>query len=599
MKNYFKKILGKYFKSFAYFYRRLRYRVFVRVALSISVGVLDGLGLAMFLPLLHLTLDPSSTGSEGLGKLDFLVNGIEGMGLNINLFSVLMIMSFFFILKGLAQYINNMYDVNLRQYYIKTIRIDLSNLLSKMTYKAFVNTDAGRIQNTMSGEVLRISKAYQSYFGTYQQTVLVLVYILFAFYIDARFALLICIGGGLTNFIYKGIYKSTKISSKLLTRNTHKYQGLILQFVSNFKYLKATRYIREYNRKLKSSIQEIEDNNKRIGHLNSIIIAIREPILILVVSTVILIHVMVLNGSVATILISLLFFYRALAALILLQTFYNDFLAVSGSLESITKFEDELKNSQELKGTQKITDTFSSIELKNIGLEYSGDWVLKDISLKVEAPQTIAFVGGSGSGKTTLLNVITGLIPVSRGEIYINGISGEKLNMETYQRRIGYITQEPVIFTDSIFNNITFWAEPTAENYERYFRAVKKASILEFISNLPKKENTLLGNSGINLSGGQRQRISIARELFKDIDILILDEATSSLDSETEETIQKEIKNLQGQYTILMVAHRLSTIKHADKIIVMSKGAIIDEGDYESLVLKSAKFQKMVHLQEI
>lgn len=358
MKNYFKKILGKYFKSFAYFYQRLRYRVFVRIALSISVGVLDGLGLAMFLPLLHLTLDASSTGSEGLGKLDFLVKVIEGMGFSINLLSVLMIMSSFFILKGLAQYINNMYDVNLRQYYIKTIRIQLSTLLSKMTYKAFVNTDAGRIQNTMSGEVIRISKAYQSYFGTYQQTVLVLIYILFAFYIDARFALLICIGGGLTNFIYQGIYKSTKISSIQLTRDTHKYQGLILQFVSNFKYLKATRYVREYNRKLKSSIQEIEENNKRIGHLNSIIMSIREPILILVVSAVILIHVMLLSGSLATILISLLFFYRALAALILLQTFYNDFLAVSGSLESITKFEDDLKNSQELMGIQKITDTF-------------------------------------------------------------------------------------------------------------------------------------------------------------------------------------------------------------------------------------------------
>lgn len=188
---------------------------------------------------------------------------------------------------------------------------------------------------------------------------------------------------------------------------------------------------------------------------------------------------------------------------------------------------------------------------------------------------------------------------MNRGEFYINGIAREKLNMETYQRRIGYITQEPVIFTDSIFNNITFWAEPTAENYERFFSAVQKASILEFVNTLPKKENTLLGNNGINLSGGQRQRISIARELFKDIDILILDEATSSLDSETEETIQKEIKTLQGQYTILMVAHRLSTIKHADKIIVMNKGVIIDEGNYETLVLKSAKFKKMVHLQEI
>lgn len=596
-KEYLKIIINKNFKNFAYFYRRLGYRLFVRIALSICVGVLDGLGLAMFLPLLQLTQESSNP--ESLGNLSFLVTGIESLGLGINLFTILMIMSLFFILKGIAQYINNMYDVNLRQYFIKTLRIDLSNSLSRMSYKAFVMSDAGKIQNIMSGEVMRISKAYQSYFGTFQQIVLLIVYILFAFYIDAKFAFLICVGGALTNFIYQGIYKSTKISSKALTRNTHKYQGLILQFVTNFKYLKATRYIREYNHKLKSSIKEIEKNNKKIGQLNSIILAIREPILILIVSAVILIQVMLLNGTLGTILISLLFFYRALAALILMQTFYNDFLAVSGSMESMSNFEEELKISQEPSGEEILKEPLSSIELNKVGLEYSKNWVVNDVSLKLVAHQTMAFVGGSGSGKTTLLNIISGLIPVSKGEMLINGISSEKINIETYQRSIGYITQEPVIFSDSIFNNVTFWADPTPENYKRFYWATHQASIFDFIDSLPQKGQTQLGNNGVNLSGGQKQRISIARELYKDIEILILDEATSALDSETEEAIQKGIEDLHGKYTILIVAHRLSTIKHADKIMVMNNGEIIDEGNYEELVLKSLKFQKMVQLQEV
>ncbi|WP_237708919.1 ATP-binding cassette domain-containing protein [Gillisia marina] len=213
--------------------------------------------------------------------------------------------------------------------------------------------------------------------------------------------------------------------------------------------------------------------------------------------------------------------------------------------------------------------------------------------------QTIAIVGESGSGKTTLINILSGLMPFSSGELLIDGVNSLNLNKESYQRRIGYITQEPVVFGDTVFNNISFWSEPTLENYKRFEWAIEQASINLFISELPEKENTMLGNNGINLSGGQKQRISIARELFKNVDILVLDEATSSLDSETENAIQKGIERLRGKYTIVIVAHRMSTIKNADRIIVLNNGEIVDEGNFDELVLHSIKFKKMVELQEV
>jgi len=594
-----KKFIKKYFQNFTYFYKVLRYRMFISMALSISVGVLDGFGLAMFLPLLQMAGDSSSVSPEGLGKLGFLLEGMENIGLSPSLLTILMIMSLFFILKGVAQYLNSIYGVILKQFFIKTLRINLSNALARMSFKDFAMSDAGRIQNTMTGEVMRISKAYLGYFGAFQQVVMVIVYMLFAFFMDARFAILISVGGALTNIIYKSIYKATKVSSKKLTRGLNFYQGLILQFVTYFKYLKATGYIKEYNTKLKNSIKDIENHNRKIGKLNSLVNAIREPILIIVVSVVILVQVNFLNGTMGTILISLLFFYRALSALMQMQTHYNDFLGVSGSLENMTNFEHELEKAEEKDGKIKIEKFSHNLELKEVRFDYSGIEILKDINLKIIKNQTIAVVGESGSGKTTLINILSGLMPVSTGELLIDGLDSKSLNKESYQRRIGYITQEPVIFSDTIFNNISFWAERTPENYERFEWAIHQASINLFISELPEKENTKLGNNGINLSGGQKQRISIARELYKNVDILVLDEATSSLDSETEEAIQTGIESLKGKYTILIVAHRLSTIKNADRIIVMSNGEIVDEGSFSELVLSSSKFKKMVELQEV
>lgn len=596
-KTFFNKILERYFESFTYFYRRLKHRIFVRMGLSICVGVLDGFGLAMFLPLLQMIDESSSINPDSLGQLAFLLHGLTYLGLSLNLTTILIIMCVFFILKGFAQYGNSMYNVTVRQFFVKTIRINISKNISKMSYKAFVLADAGRIQNTMTGEVTRVSKAYESYFGAFQQIVMVIVYMMFAFFIDAQFALLICVGGTLTNFIYRKLYTATKVSSKRLTKNTNHYQGLILQFVSNFKYLKATQFIDKYNEKLISNIKKIEANNRKIGHLNSMVNALREPILIIVVSAVIFAQVIFLGGAIGAILISLLFFYRALAALILLQTQYNDFLAVSGSLENMKDFEYELENSREKTGSHPFKSFQHDIKLEDVSFEYSGTPILKNLNLQIFKNETVAFVGESGSGKTTLINILSGLLPVTTGSMLIDGIDSKDLNKNSYSRRVGYITQEPVVFNDSIFNNISFWAERNAANTVRFEWALQQASLTEFIESLPEKENSIIGHNGVNLSGGQKQRISIARELYKDVDILVLDEATSALDSETEEAIQRGIDQLHGKYTILVVAHRLSTIKNADRIIIMDKGEIIEEGQFKELVHKSMKFQKMVEYQ--
>lgn len=594
-----KDFIKKYFHNFVYFYRRLRYRVFIRMGLSITVGFMDGFGLAMFLPLMQMVNNKTELQPEELGNLKFIIEGFNQVGVQLNLTNILILLGVFFMCKGAAVYISGIYEVIVRQYFIKNIRISLTQDLSSLSYKAFVTADAGKIQNTLSGEVGRISQAYQHYFNTFQQIFLVAVYMIFAFFVDAKFALLITLGGLITNFLFKRIYVATKRASSQLTKDAHVYQRLILQFVANFKYLKASGGLRKFNAKLLSAIHEIEQNNQRLGKLGAIVTAVREPLLIIVVCAVIYVQVNVLDGSLGPILISLLFFYRALTALVQMQTSHNSFLAVSGSLENMTVFEQELKSNKEKDGKVEITRFSRHIDLQDVTFGYQDRPVLQNVSICVRKNQTIAFVGESGSGKTTLINLLVGLVPVDSGVMLVDGVDRNAVNMASFQRRIGYITQEPVIFNDTIFNNVTFWDRPDHTNLERFQLALKKAAILDFVEELPKKGEEMLGNNGINISGGQKQRISIARELYKDIDILVLDEATSALDSETEREIQGNIDALKGEYTILIIAHRLSTIRNVDQVVLMNKGQITAVGGYEELVSSSSTFKKMVSLQEL
>lgn len=595
-----KQFIKKYFSSFAYFYRYLRYRLFIVIGLSILIGIMDGFGLTMFLPLLQMADGSSIATGEGLGDLRFLVDGINALGVELNIQTALLILFIFFLLKGVVTYFAQIYKVNVNQFFISILRIKLTNLFTRYSFKSFVTSDIGRIQNSFTGEISRVTAAYSNYSNCIQQLILTLVYLAFVFTVDWRFAFLVCLGGLITNILYSGVYKSTKRQSSELSKNNSNYQGLIIQYIANFKYLKATGFLNYYGQKLKSSIQTIENNNKKIGVLNARISASREPMLIGVVCIVILVQIFVFNGNLASVMISLLFFYRALTALMAFQNSYNSFLAVSGSLDNISLFETELKQGSEKDGNQEIRSFDQEIQIRHVDFGYDKpDGILRNISLNIPKNQSVAFVGESGSGKTTLVNLISGLLPPANGEIRIDNKPLTQLKADSYQSRIGYIAQEPVIFNDTIFNNITFWAEPNSENKQRFEKAIEQASISNFIGELENREETLLGNNGINLSGGQKQRISIARELYKDIDILILDEATSALDSETEKEIQSNIDALKGEYTILIIAHRLSTIKNVDVIYLMDKGKIDAQGTFGELVQKSKRFKQMVRLQEI
>jgi len=220
---------------------------------------------------------------------------------------------------------------------------------------------------------------------------------------------------------------------------------------------------------------------------------------------------------------------------------------------------------------------------------------LRDVSLKIRAGEAVAFVGMSGGGKTTLVNLIPRFYDVSEGRVAIDGTDIRDVTLESLRAQIGIVTQQTILFNDTVRGNIAYGDVRRSD--EDVVRAAMAANAHDFIQRLPQGYDTVIGEQGVKLSGGERQRISIARALLKDAPILILDEATSSLDTESEIEVQDALEKLMRGRTTLVIAHRLSTIRNADRIVALVDGRIVEEGTHESLLEKKGEYFKLHNLQ--
>ncbi len=235
------------------------------------------------------------------------------------------------------------------------------------------------------------------------------------------------------------------------------------------------------------------------------------------------------------------------------------------------------------------------VTFHNVFFKYDEEMVLKNISLDVKAGEILALVGMSGGGKTSLVNLIPRFYDVTKGAILVDGVDIRKASISSLRKQIAIVTQEPILFNDTLRNNIAYGNQNASQ--EEIERAVKAAYAYDFIHSFPDKYDTIIGELGARLSGGEKQRICIARALLKDAPILILDEATSSLDTESETLVQKALENLMKDRTTFVIAHRLSTIDYAHRIVVIVNGRIVEEGKQEELIASRGEFYKLYQMQ--
>ncbi|AQY22334.1 ABC transporter ATP-binding protein [Riemerella anatipestifer] len=582
---------------FKYFKGIVGWHIYGYAVLNFLVGLLDGLGLAMFVPLLSIASGELGD-SQSLGRIKYFIDFLQSLGVEINLVNALFVMIVLFLLKGIFYYCRSIYFAKIRLGAISKLRLDLIKKLHRLSYVGFTKMEVGRIQNTMIGELGRLIGALTNYFSTMQNIIMLLTYVILAFLSNWKFAILVAIGGIFSNFIYKYINDYTKSKSRELSSKTHDFNDFLVQVLHNFKYLKATNYFNKYSKNLIRNIKEQEQLNFNMGKVGAIGESIREPMIISIISVVIIIQIAYFENAFSSIIVSLLLFYRGLGHLVTLQNVWNNFLGNSAGIESFNRLLLDFTRYEESQSDVYIS-SIDDIDVKNLNLSFDRTPILKNINIRIKKNSSIALVGESGAGKTTLANVISGLQMPDEGEVLAGTKSVYHSNLNSYRSRIGYITQEPVIFNDSVYNNITFWDEKSQKNTNRFFDVIDKVSLKDFLITQNKKEDTILGNNGILISGGQKQRISIARELYKNIDLLIMDEATSALDSETEMYIKESIDALQGNLTLVIIAHRLSTIKEVDEIYLMEKGKIVAQGSFKKLYEISDKFRRMVDLQEV
>jgi subfamily B ATP-binding cassette protein MsbA len=300
-------------------------------------------------------------------------------------------------------------------------------------------------------------------------------------------------------------------------------------------------------------------------------------------------------GEFTSFVIALLMLYEPVKRL---TGIHNIFQQALGASQRVFEYLDREQHVREKPGAPKLTKFQNAIRIEGVSFRYpsaTGGFTLTDIDLEVKAGEIVALVGPSGAGKTTLVNLVPRFYDATAGAIRLDGKDVRDLNLSSLRSRISIVAQDTFLFNDTIANNIRYGKSNA--RMDEVHEAARNALAEEFIERLPRGYDTVIGERGLKLSGGQRQRIAIARAVLKNAPILILDEATSHLDSESEALVQRALHNLMTHRTVLVIAHRLSTIRRADKIVVLDDGRISEVGAHDDLINRGGIYQRLHELQ--
>lgn len=471
------------------------------------------------------------------------------------------------------------------------------NVLSlDMTY--FENKSSGRLMAILNDDVNQLERFLDTGANKLLQTATTVIVIGGTFlYISPTIALFAFIPIPII------IFGSFKFTTTIATRyekireTIETLNNSLSNSISGILNVKSfTREIVEYNR-IRSASSEVKSANYHAIKLSAAFIPIiRVAILFGFTATLLIGGFLALEGEIRVAMYSVLLFItqRLLWPLTELGDTFDLYQRAMASFKRILNLKEVTPSI--IDGSKEYENLKNGIMLNNVVFSYTqGFEVLKKINLNIEAGKTTAIVGSTGSGKSTLIKLLLRLYDLDSGEVNFDSTELKQLKLESLRRNIGLVSQDVFLFEGTVFENIAY-GNLDASN-EEVWNAANQSEATDFINQLPNKENTIVGERGQKLSGGQRQRISIARAILKNPEILILDEATSAVDNETEAAIQRSLDMLKQNRTVIVIAHRLSTIRNADKIYVLEHGEIIESGSHEDLLQNKDVYHKLWSVQ--
>jgi len=587
--------MNSFFNSFKFFHRIIGGKIYLSWLLLLLATMVEGIGISLFFPVLKNGVAGDDVISAGMRM------SLDYFDASYSLTLMLKLILFVLLIRAFLSIAQRWYNGWLMSGMSAFLQLQVLRGYFKIDYTYFIRQRSGYMVNAIAKELPQISAAYKMFSAILSSLVISTVYLSIPLMLNPEATLYLLGFGAL-------IFMTMVPINRLLKRNSLKnsdisgiLQNYIIQSFSFYKYLKSTNTFLPISKRIEKNIEEVRRiQYLQSGPLDAVPHYGIEFVALCSIIGMIYYQSVIVGKDVEAQLFVLFLLYRSISSLLSLQMQYRKLLTYAGSIRVYKNLKSGIDENIEIVNSNGIPIDFNNnISFKNVSFKYetAGRNTLDDINIVIEPKTTIGIVGESGSGKSTLISLLTAALKPDRGELKIGGHLYDEYNILDLRAKIGYVTQENIIFNDTISNNISLWGEKVTDS--EITESAKKALAYDFIMDQPNKFDQQVGDNGVNLSGGQRQRITIARELCKHSEMLVFDEATSALDSETESYIQDSIRQLKGEKTILIVSHRLFTLKECDVIYMLKKGKVIASGTFNELVRNSSEFKKMCETQDL
>ncbi|MEG4816989.1 ABC transporter ATP-binding protein [Microcoleus sp. K5-D4] len=583
------------------FARRYPGRIFLTVMLGFSGALFNGISTTLIVPVLLSFLEHAIELRGAPPLIKTLMYPFEGMPENQRLMLMTGAVVLAVFLKNVASYINTLVATSLTRSLTFDLREAGLRLLLEVDLDFYSKTKVGDLINRLGGEIGRTASAVGTAIGMFTTSITVLVFVGLLLSISWKLTVTATILLALVAWANQYIINRSKYFGHLLSEMSKDYSVRVLETITGIRLVKSTgNEEREYQR-IKHLIQRREQADFQAQVNYAAIAPINEVVNLIVVILIVFIGRTIFANeieSISTILLTyLLVLFRLIPLISQLNSGRSQFANTSASVEVVNNFLSCEDKPFMLNGSVPYTHLQSGIHFNKISFSYPNhkNLVLQGIDLFLPHGTTLALVGTSGSGKSTLADLLPRFYDPTEGHILIDGRDLREFELKSLRKAMGIVSQDTFLFNASVRENIAY-ARPQATE-EEIVEAAKGANAYEFIQLLPDGLETQIGDRGVILSGGQRQRISIARALLQNPEILILDEATSSLDTVSERYVQAAIEKLSCDRTTLVIAHRLSTVQKANKIAVIDRGQVVEMGSHEELLAKGGYYTRLYSVQ--